>query len=72
MRNEVADFVGMQGLVWRLGRINRLIFCSALITTAWNAVVIFLLFGWVCSRYLEEWRRVMMKGDGAELLKNGR
>jgi hypothetical protein len=50
MRNEVANFVGIQGLVWRLGRINWLIFCLALITTAWNAVVIFLLFGWVCSR----------------------
>ncbi len=22
MRNEVADFVGVQGLVWRLGLIN--------------------------------------------------
>jgi hypothetical protein len=28
-------------------------------------------FWWVCSRCLEEWRRVMMKDDAAELLKNG-
>ncbi len=72
MRNEVADFVGIQGLVWRLGQINWLLFCSALIITAWSAVVVFLILWWVCSRYLEEWRRVMMTGDGAELLKNGR
>ncbi len=44
MRNEVADFVGIQGLVWQLGRINWLIFFSVFITTAWSAVVVFLLF----------------------------
>jgi hypothetical protein len=44
MQNKVADFVGIQGLVWRLGRINWVIFCLALVTTAWSAVVVFLLF----------------------------
>jgi hypothetical protein len=60
--------LGVQGLVWRLGWINWS-FLSAIITLAWRVVVVFSFWGWVCSRSLEKRRRLMINGDGAELLK---
>ncbi len=68
MRNEVADFVGVLGFVWRLGLINCLIFPFGVHHSCMESGGRFLLLGWVCSRSLKKWRRLMINGDGAELL----
>jgi hypothetical protein len=68
MRNEVADFVGVQGFVWCLGLINCLIFPFGVHHSCMECGGRFLLFGWVCSMSLEKRRRLMINGDGAELL----